>query len=257
MTTVASGPDQRAAERIPDGRWQPAGGKERGDQDRQPADAERQRHKPDGRQPFAQKQAAEDGGPDRHRIGDDDDAAGRAAKLREGREHLKQRHVEEAGHHDRQPLAARQAQVVAARPGGDEQDGAADAGAGEAQAPGRHLAQGDGGGDPVAAPGKGEQHDQQPGRAGDLVPAFRVEHSLAPRLASFSKVPAAAGAFDRAARQAIAARGGLARDSWDAVFRGDCHSGPRLKAANPESRMIRQTAALGSGSGPALRAAPQ
>ena len=127
-------------------------------------------------QPLAEHEPAEHRGPDRHRIGDDDGARGRAAELREAGEDLKRRDVEKAGHHHMQVFAARHPQLVPGEDGGGEQGRGADAGAGKAQAPGRHLAQRHRRGDPVEAPGEGQQHDQQLGRGGNVALGIRMRH---------------------------------------------------------------------------------
>ena len=110
--------------------------------------------------------------------------------MREAGQNLKRRDVEEAGHHDVPELAARHLQVVAGEERGGEQGRGADAGAGKAQAPGRHLAQRDRRGDPVEAPGEGQQHDQQLGGGGrvalwhcicDIVPSAPGQGSIGAR----------------------------------------------------------------------------
>jgi hypothetical protein len=60
--------------------------------------------------------------------------------------------------------------------GGGEQRRGADADAGKAHAPGRHLAQRHTRGDPMETPGEGQQHDQQLGIGGNVALGIIVRH---------------------------------------------------------------------------------
>ena len=160
------GPAERAAERIKHEERQ-AAGKQRPDQSRRDRRRRGRRRAGEFRRAVRRSiSQAQQRRPDRHRIGDDDGARGRAVELRESRtESGTPRHCRKPATMTctRSPRGTRK--LWPAEQGRGEQRRRADAGAGKAQAPRRHFAQRHRRGDPVEAPGKGEQHDQKLGRA--------------------------------------------------------------------------------------------
>jgi hypothetical protein len=90
--------------------------------------------------------------------------------------------VEKSRHHDVQALPARHVQIMAGKQRRREQDCGANGGAGKPQAPGRYFLQRHRRADPVEAPGKGQQHDQELGGAGHVCLGVRVRHcAVGPR----------------------------------------------------------------------------
>src|SRR6185437_15442928 len=112
-------------------------------------------------------------------------------------EDLEHRDIKEAGDHDMHMLAARHLQPVAGEHRRGEQRCGSDSGAGDAQAPRRNFAQGDRRGNPVEAPGKSEQDDQELGRArgiGLQGKSRSIRENMNPALAEVAKRHASAWA---------------------------------------------------------------
>ncbi len=124
-----------------------------------PGHAQRQRRQDAAGQPLAEDQGAEQRGPDRHGVGDQDGAAGGQVGQPEGAEHLPAADVDQRDGDQGRPFALRHRHVLPRQPGDDEQHQGAGRDGGGTERPGGHFVEHDFHGGPGHTPGQGD-HDQ-------------------------------------------------------------------------------------------------